>query len=171
MSRNVDCVAFALEPETMPPSLGHALKPKTLSPKGASQMHEPGPLDRYFDVSGSKGNKPLRGAASNGRARMEAFARWAVQRDEEVVIAVGHSLYFREFFSIFTMDADRNDPLTYANLSRACKNKMINCGMVGLTIAHDEVNDTFQIVPDSVRVLKGGFEASKSSYIKRMKPH
>lgn len=156
MSRNVDCVAMALEPASLPPSLGRNLKPQMLTAKNASQLHQPGPLEQYFDASECRGMKTLR---SNGRLRMEAFARWAMKCDEEVVIAVGHSLYFREFFNLFTRESDRDDKNSL--IARACESKMANCSMVGFELAYDEVMGSFQVMPSTLRVLDGGFESAR----------
>ncbi len=50
-----------------------------------------------FDAEFNSGTKALR---YTGMKRMMALAEWAMQRPEDTVICVGHSLYFRSFFRV-----------------------------------------------------------------------
>lgn len=53
--------------------------------------------DVAFDAEFNTGTKAL---GYTGLKRMNAFAEWALQRPEDTVVCVGHSLYFRSFFRV-----------------------------------------------------------------------
>lgn len=50
-----------------------------------------------FDAEFNAGTKAL---SNTGIKRMNALAEWAMQRPEDTVVCVGHSLYFRSFFRV-----------------------------------------------------------------------
>lgn len=50
-----------------------------------------------FDAEFNTGTKSL---GNTGMKRLKAFADWAYHRPEDVVVAVGHSLFFRSFFRV-----------------------------------------------------------------------
>lgn len=50
-----------------------------------------------FDAEFNTGTKSL---GNTGMKRLKAFADWACHRPEDVVVAVGHSLFFRSFFRV-----------------------------------------------------------------------
>ena len=57
-----------------------------------------------FDAEFNTGTKAL---GHTGMKRMKAFSEWASHRPEDVVVAIGHSLYIRSFFRVrkVTIDA------------------------------------------------------------------
>jgi hypothetical protein len=89
---------------------------------------------------------------SNGLKRMEEFNKWLFHsNDNEVVVAVGHSLWFKSFF---------NEYLPRHDESSVKKNKLPNCGMVEFDIECQLVTNeiesrhVYRIEPSSIRVLK-----------------
>lgn len=50
-----------------------------------------------FDAEFNDGTKALN---YTGIKRMNALAEWVMQRPEDTVVCVGHSLYFRSFFRV-----------------------------------------------------------------------
>ena len=50
-----------------------------------------------FDAEFNSGTKALN---YTGIKRMKALAEWAMNRPEDTVVCVGHSLYFRSFFRV-----------------------------------------------------------------------
>jgi broad specificity phosphatase PhoE len=64
-----------------------------------------------FDASAYKRNKPIFGT---GLTRLNAFAAWAMQRPEEVVVVSGHSLWFKFFFDTYL-------PLSSDHVARTSK--------------------------------------------------
>lgn len=57
-----------------------------------------------FDAEFNAGTK---GLSNRGMKRMKALAEWAMQRPEDTVVCVGHSLYFRSFFRVRDSRGDR----------------------------------------------------------------
>jgi len=114
--------------------------------------------DDRFDVSCNTGNKLLRG---NGLQRMQAFAEWAFQRDEDTIIVGGHSLYFRSFFREFLPRGQ--------NPFSAREVKVANGGVVALTLERGTVADDaglagiqYRIDPASITELHIGFDKPKT---------
>jgi broad specificity phosphatase PhoE len=106
--------------------------------------------DRYFDCSGNNGDKPMRG---KGLTRLLQFAKWAMDRPEEHVIAAGHSLYFRFFFQTF---------LPQSSVHIAKKDKMGNGCIVAFTLYEglDPSGQLFYGVDEStVKVVYHDFES------------
>jgi len=82
-----------------------------------------------------------------------AFCKWCFSQPKEVIIATGHSMWFR----IFCRYLNPGDPN-----STAAKHKLKNCGVVGFRIAQitDGVgNVSFRIAPRSFTIVYGGFES------------
>lgn len=104
-----------------------------------------------FDASANGGNKTLK---TPGFARLHTFAKWASDRPESTLVVGGHSLWFRSFFQAF---------LPHASTHPAKSKKLVNCGVVGLTLQvlrdyHGGVH--YRVKEDSIAVVYGGF-ASK----------
>ena len=101
-----------------------------------------------FDASSHLGNKSL---STPGHQRLLDFAAWAADRPEETIIVGGHSLWFRSFFQLF-LPPDLEHP--------SKKKKIVNCGVVGLTLQvlrdYDGVV-RYRIDPASIAVVYGGF--------------
>ena len=95
-----------------------------LAPKGAApRLALPDPSLRLsFDAAANAGNKST---STPGYSRLMSFAQWASERPESTLIIGGHSLWFRSFFQCFL-------PPTVDHVSK--KRKIVNCGVVGLTL-------------------------------------
>ena len=114
-----------------------------------------------FDATFNTGNKLLRG---NGLQRMQAFAEWVFQRQEDTIIVGGHSLFFRSFFREF-LPKDQN-PFEARDV------KIKNGGVVAITLdrgtveAHDNgvlAGIQYRVDPDSITEVHLGFELSKQA--------
>ena len=99
-----------------------------------------------FDASRNAGQKPIGRVASDS---MREFAAWAMNQDADVVVAGGHSIWFREFFK------------TYLPFDSEClgkKKKIVNCGMVSFDLTfgvHPEHGEMYAV--ENVREIYGGF--------------
>lgn len=104
--------------------------------------------DKYYDCTENAGDKEVN---SHGIDRMVEFADWCVNRPEDFVIAMGHSLYYRYFFRTFL-------PKSSNHIGK--KRKMANCSVVALTLHQGEVDGKpwFIIDEDSIEPLHIGFE-------------
>lgn len=102
-----------------------------------------------WGASNNFGNK---GLFSDGLTRQKEFLNWTFERKENIiVVAGGHSLYFREFFRNF---------LPRAADHIAKKKKIVNCGCIAFRILKSEqpyADDIFVIPPESLEVVYGGF--------------
>lgn len=115
-----------------------------------------------IDVSQYTGNKPV---SSNGQKRLRAFLDWVFSEDNDlydtIIVAGGHSLWTRFFFREFLPEGADH---TGAN------NKLVNAGVCAMTVEMREEffgeNITYNIVPDSIRTIYGGFKGTKSSKAK-----
>jgi hypothetical protein len=104
--------------------------------------------DTIFDTSGNYGNKTR---SFYGIKRLKSFNDWIFQRDESVIIAGGHSLWFKNFFQTYLPHKTAHD---------AKFKKITNSGAVSFTIYRGEDADglaLYRIDPDSIEVLYGGF--------------
>merc|ERR1719197_883760 len=81
---------------------------------------------KQLDVQENTGNKKL---SSNGKVRLETFAKWMFEQPQRTVIAGGHSLYFRYFFQLFLTKKTDNDLEKLAT-----KKKIVNGGAVSCTL-------------------------------------
>jgi hypothetical protein len=102
-----------------------------------------------YDNTANFGNKSY---DFHGIKRLKAFSEWAFSRNEEVIIAGGHSLWFKYFFQTYLPHHTNHD----------AKNKKItNSGAVAFKI--DEFIDptdgttTYRIDPASIVTVYGGF--------------
>ena len=83
--------------------------------------------------------------------RMTIFLRFAFAREEDRVIVVGHSLYFKKFFNHF-LDAD----VKSGRGALARSKKLSNCGVVRFKIQNGgTLVSTYRIVPESIELLHG----------------
>jgi hypothetical protein len=102
-----------------------------------------------FDMSLHIGNKPIN---TNGLKRMNEFCDFVFSPSvkEENVIAGGHSIWFRSFFSTF---------LPYATIHPSKKKKMVNGGVVAFELikATTKSGPKYMIDPETVHVVYGGF--------------
>eukprot|EP00947_MAST-08B_sp_MAST-8B-sp1_P000730 g730.t1 len=143
-----------------------------------------GPMD-VVDPSLSTGNKRLN---SRGLQRMEQFAAWCMDQPEDViVVAAGHSLWFKNFFKVFlprgeaaaVPGAGSSSPSSsssaYASISREGRRladvvrnrKMKNCAAVSFTLVEGSDTHTgglpggpggYCVDADSLGAVYGGFE-------------
>lgn len=104
--------------------------------------------DTIYDTSGNIGNKTR---SFYGIKRLKSFNEWIFQRDESVIIAGGHSLWFKNFFQTY---------LPHKTVHDAKTKKIANSGAVSFTIYRAEDVDgcsLYRIDPESIEVLYGGF--------------
>lgn len=104
--------------------------------------------DNIFDTSENFGNKTR---SFYGGKRLRSFNEWIFQRDESVIIAGGHSLWFKNYFQTYLPHRTEHD---------AKKKKVTNSGAVSFTIYRAEDADgsaLYRIDPESIEVLYGGF--------------
>jgi len=102
-----------------------------------------------FDTRLNNGNKAL---GQKAIKRHEEFIKWMLQQNEtDMVVVLGHSLWFREFFKSY---------LPKASNHVAKKEKMVNCGCVAFDFYRDSKN-VHRIPPDSIKVIHGGFAEKK----------
>eukprot|EP00475_Leptophrys_vorax_P028472 TRINITY_DN4119_c0_g1_i1.p1 TRINITY_DN4119_c0_g1~~TRINITY_DN4119_c0_g1_i1.p1 ORF type:complete len:346 (-),score=100.58 TRINITY_DN4119_c0_g1_i1:101-1138(-) len=133
MSRNVDTQSWL--PPRQPPNydlgVDHIVK---VDPK-------------IFDGRFNNGNKKIN---SKGCDRQKDFARWAFSQQQDVILVIGHSLWFKNFFKNF---------LPQFSLHESKKNKMVNCGVVvfDLQKGTQKGQDLFRIDQSSIKVVYGGF--------------
>ncbi|KAA8491436.1 hypothetical protein FVE85_2451 [Porphyridium purpureum] len=107
-----------------------------------------------FDVSMNTGNKPV---DSNGLKRMMSFLAWAFERPEAcIVVAGGHSLYFRFLMRTFLPGSS-----TFQGKSR----KLSNAGVVRFDMYEGELGAgsspaqrMYVIDEQSLQVAFGGFQ-------------
>jgi hypothetical protein len=136
MSRNVDTLAIA-----------HARAVPALSVVNGDARAVPD-LTRCTSAQYHAGNKPVRAVALT---RIAEFAGWSFERPEETVVVVGHSLLFKSAF---------NQWLPRAAEHAAKSKKVVNCGVVGFTLAQGTLADGtlhYRIEPSSITVVYGGF--------------
>jgi hypothetical protein len=145
---NIDGVALA-KPYTAP-----VLADEELSALSGTSRADFDP-DRYYDCSENAGDKPVRG---KGIKRMLEFSKWCFSRDEPVIIAAGHSLYFRFFFQNF---------LPYMSQHDGKKYKMANGAVVSFTLWEGKdpnQEDRYFIDEASIRVVHNGFETKHAKH-------
>ncbi len=136
VARNVDTYALASKKgELVPtPTLAKELDVAAIDARA------------LFDASRNAGQKPIGRVASDS---MREFAAWAMNQDADVVVAGGHSIWFREFFK------------TYLPFDSECpgkKKKIVNCGVVSFDLTfgvHPEHGEMYAV--ENVREIYGGF--------------
>ncbi|CAM9756757.1 unnamed protein product [Discosporangium mesarthrocarpum] len=101
-----------------------------------------------FDAEFNKGTK---GLDNTGMRRMSEFCEWASRRQEDTVVCLGHSLYFRSYFRTF---------LPQACIHKAKSKKIVNCGIVAFTLHRGAYagRAAYLIDPDSITTVYGGFK-------------
>ncbi|KAF4659668.1 hypothetical protein FOL47_007485 [Perkinsus chesapeaki] len=147
VTRNVD--GFALTPKKgVPgPSFVELGDPKI---KDVVNFYAEHKLNGTFN----KGSKPL---SSNGLSRFYEFSDWCfnstIARDVDCVVAIGHSLYFREFFNAFL-------PRGFRTPARS--KKMLNCAVTSFELVTTG-SGKYAIDPESVELVYGGFHGVKDT--------
>ena len=104
--------------------------------------------EQIFDPTENFGNKTL---SFTGIRRLKAFNEWIFQRNESVIIAGGHSLWFKNYFQTF---------MPHKSIHDAKTKKITNSGVVSFTVQYGEGSDgtdIYRVDPDSIQVLYGGF--------------
>jgi len=136
VARNVDTYALASKKGELVPT------PTLAKELGVAAID----ARALFDASRNAGQKPIGRAASDS---MREFAAWAMNQDADVVVAGGHSIWFREFFK------------TYLPFDSECpgkKKKIVNCGVVAFDLtfgAHPAHGEMYAV--ENVREIYGGF--------------
>jgi len=106
MTRNVDGIALAQDRNSRPPC------PAT----EADNQN----LYKVLDLEEYAGGKALWQTKAKGLRRLFGMGEFLLERDEDVIVCGGHSIYFRTFFQLF-----------YPDLNHPChKNKIANGGVV-----------------------------------------
>lgn len=103
---------------------------------------------KQCDMSLHTGNKPM---DTNGLKRMLEFCKFTFeQKDTQVLICGGHSIWFRSFFRTF---------LPYEQDHKAKTNKIVNGGTVAFTLCKTETTNgpRYMVDPKSIVVVYGGF--------------
>lgn len=115
--------------------------------------------DRYYDCSEQNGDKEIQGS---GIDRMYEYCNWCFERKEPVIIAGGHSLYFRAFFQTF---------LAHESAHTAKKHKMENAAVVAFTLFKGTKNGKvmYKIDEASIEAMYLGFEEKKPKKSKSKK--
>jgi hypothetical protein len=136
MARNVDTYALACKKGDFVPT-------QTLAKElGVSSVDEA----KLFDASSNAGQKKLN---RKGRDSMREFAAWVMNQDADVVIAGGHSIWFREFFK------------TYLPFDSTCpgkKKKIVNCGVVSFDLSFGVLPEHGEVYAiENVKEIYGGF--------------
>jgi len=142
MARNVDTYALASEEGEIVPTQ-HLATELGVDKFDASAI---------IDASANAGQKSLN---RKGDDALREFAAWSMNESAEVIIAGGHSIWFREFFKHF---------LPSNSTCEGKKKKIINCGVVAFDLqfgTHPVHGEMYAINPSSVKVIRGGFEKSK----------
>eukprot|EP00573_Skeletonema_grethae_P005232 CAMPEP_0201699542 /NCGR_PEP_ID=MMETSP0578-20130828/24415_1 /ASSEMBLY_ACC=CAM_ASM_000663 /TAXON_ID=267565 /ORGANISM="Skeletonema grethea, Strain CCMP 1804" /LENGTH=390 /DNA_ID=CAMNT_0048186333 /DNA_START=5 /DNA_END=1177 /DNA_ORIENTATION=+ len=124
-----------------------------LPPRGVAHPTWCDPVDKFSKLINTKyhnGNKSL---DSTGLIRLNQFASdiFSSKCDKDVIVAVGHSLFFRSFFQMFL-------PRSVEHISK--KKKIVNGGTVVLTLGEVTLEDgekVYMIDPKSIVVVYGGF--------------
>lgn len=115
-----------------------------------------GEIAKYYDTTENHGNKTT---AFNGMKRMKAFNEWVFNRQEEVVVTSGHSLWFKYYFATY---------LPHSSTHIAKSTKIVNSGVVscvvkrGTLVAEDgSTKICYRVDEDSINTIYGGFEKKK----------
>jgi len=111
------------------------------------------PVEKFsglIDTHLHTGNKAL---DSTGLIRLNQFVSdvFSSKCDKDVIVAVGHSLFFRSFFQLFL-------PRSVEHISK--KKKLVNGGTVMVTLGEVTLEDgkkVYMIDPKSIVVVYGGF--------------
>lgn len=136
VARNVDTYALASKKGELVPT------PTLAKELGVAAID----ARALFDASRNAGQKPIGRAASDS---MREFVAWAMNQDADVVVAGGHSIWFREFFK------------TYLPFDSECpgkKKKIVNCGVVAFDLTfgvHPAHGEMYAV--ENVREIYGGF--------------
>ena len=104
--------------------------------------------DEVYDTTENYGNKTR---TFYGGKRLTSFNEWIFQRDETVIIAGGHSLWFKNYFQTYMPHHAEHD---------AKMKKITNSGAVSFTVHRAEDSEgaaLYRIEPSSIEVLYGGF--------------
>ncbi|KAL7529334.1 hypothetical protein ACHAWF_002941 [Thalassiosira exigua] len=109
-----------------------------------------GTFSKLVDGRYHEGNKSLQ---SNGLIRLNQFCAdvFSSKLPEDVIVATGHSLFYRSFFQVFL-------PRRAEHVSK--KKKMVNGGTVGVTLREATLPNgrkEYMIDPTSITVVYGGF--------------
>lgn len=136
VARNVDTYALASNKGDVVPT-----------PTLARELRIPSLGDReLFDATENAGQKPL---GRKGVDSFREFAAWVMNQDAEVVIAGGHSIWFREWFREF---------LPRDSQCAGKSKKIVNCGVVSFDLCfgrHPDHGEMYAV--DNVREIYGGF--------------
>jgi len=134
-----------LKENETPQASQHEMQCGLLDPEQLNEFYR-----NRLDAEYNNGNKSNN--ARDDPAPCKAFCEWCFSQPKDVIIATGHSMWFR----IFCRYLIPGDP---SNI--AAKNKLKNCGVVAFRIARiTEGNKkvSFRIAPRSITVIYGGFE-------------
>ena len=109
----------------------------------------------YYNAAENLGNKS---SSFTGLKRLKCFSDWVFTRPEEVIIASGHSLWFKYYFQTYL-------PHSSAHPAKSCK--IVNSGVIAFTVSQgllDTPNgrmSVYAIDEGSIMNVYGGFEQKK----------
>lgn len=118
------------------------------------------PSAQWLDASKNTGNKAI---CKSALPRFNAFCEWACQQKQEtVVVAAGHSLWFKEFFKLY---------LPQKSTHKSKKDKMLNCASVSFTLCQAKdgqgVNTGWYIKEQTIAEDYLGFKKSSKKSLKK----
>lgn len=142
MSRNVDTASIT-EPGEIPETT-------LVSQKIGGQGFVP---RASINASANEGDKPM---CSSALPRLIGFCDWCFnQKAKVVIVAAGHSLWFKNFFRTFL-------PSTCSHEAKKCK--LYNCGVVAFTlVSHD---DRYSVLEESIEEVYLGFKRPRPGSFK-----
>lgn len=100
--------------------------------------------EALFDPRINTGSKPV---SLTGSRRIELFARWLFNQREGVIVAAGHSLYFKSFLTAYL-------PKSFEHVCK--KKKMRNSAVVTFDVVQDSTGSVM-ILPDTLTTLYLGY--------------
>jgi len=135
-----------LKENETPQASQHEIKCGLLDSERLNEFYR-GRLDGTYNY-GNKTNN-----SRDDPAPCRAFCEWCFSQPKDVIIATGHSMWFR----IFCRYLNPADPSC-----TAAKHKLKNCGVVGFRIAQITEGSgkiSYRIAPRSITIVYGGFES------------
>jgi len=112
MTRNVDGIAMAQDRNSRPPC------PQSEPDNQA--------LYKVLDLDEYAGGKGLWQTKSKGLRRLFGMSEFICERDEDVIVCGGHSIYFRTFFQIFYPDSSHPCHKKKNRKWRRCKIRIVS---------------------------------------------
>ena len=100
--------------------------------------------EALFDPRINTGSKPV---SLTGSKRIDLFSQWVYHQKEDIIVAAGHSLYFKFFLITFL-------PKSFDHICK--KKKMRNSAVIAFDIVQDS-EGSVMILPDTLTTLYLGY--------------